>query len=367
MEVSLALVALFAISLLSNSCAPQVESIDSRRRYWADVGRWEPADLDLAGATRMAIAVVTGKNGDALAALLMQKIHDSGRFQLVEASELERAMDGRPSALSAAIARRDAGDLVSLLPQTALVALHVLKYQATGRQFAAHLKTCKRTELRPTYANFTPGITSTLMTPREVEYPCWSDPFTRYEVDLAAEVEILDLTSNTLLGQRRLTCSKRSEKQRTDTGVASESELKDMVDRCFVNMAQQFHKMVATHYAQYNVNVEYDRHLPELDTGNDYLKRGEPQYANPFFAKAVARADSVRALSSATKGRAHYSFALGKALAREYSTARAELRIATTLWPVPEWRELNAFINQLESNDKRTPSHKSDGRNSPGR
>jgi len=154
---------------------------------------------------------------------------------------------------------------------------------------------------------------------------------------------VFDTNTSKLLVSRRLVAERKKETTSTD-GDPDNVDSDALLDQCRNEVADQFLKMIAPHPVQEHVALLEDSALPELKQGNEYLKRSDPGTAVEFFARAVARADANPSLKPEVKGRAHYSYGLGKAMVGDYDIALAELHMAQTLKPDQGWMDLEMRV-----------------------
>jgi Flp pilus assembly protein TadD len=118
--------------------------------------------------------------------------------------------------------------------------------------------------------------------------------------------------------------------------------------------------MIAPHPVQEHAALEEDGALPELKQGNEYLKKGDPGTAVEFFARAVAKADADPSLKPDAKGRAHYSYGLGKAMVGDYDVALSELHMAQTLKQDKAWTDLEMRVRAWKKDAERVSEQMKD-------
>jgi len=289
------------------------------------VTRLAPAEVNLAGIKRIAITRIDGPDGDTFATLVSQRVLDSKRYELVERAEMDRIAAEHRGALDAAFEQNQGVEIGKLLPAAALVAGTVNESKADDR-VNSKADTCTRYDARN----------------KAVRYAC-----TRYtrsaKARFVTNVRVFDTNTSKVLVSRRLVAERKKETTATD-GDPDNVDTDALLDQCRNEVADTFLKMIAPHPVQERVALEEDGALPELKQGNDYLKRGDPGTAVEFFARAVAKADANPSLKPDVKGRAHYSFGLGKAMTGDYDTALAELRAAQSLKPEQSWMDLEMRV-----------------------
>jgi len=309
----LSLATLSLTSILSVGCAGTIT-----------VTRLAPAEVNLAGVKRVAITNIDGPDGETFSTLVSQRIIDSKRYELVERAEMNRIVAEHRGALDAAFEQNQGVEIGKLLPAAALIAGRVDESKA-NESVTSRADTC---------TGYQSG--------RVVRYPC-----TRYTRSVKARfvtnVRVFDTNTSKVLVSRRLVAERKKETTATD-GDPATVDTDGLLDQCRNEAADHFLKMIAPHPVQEHVDLEVDGALPELKQGNEYLKRGDPGTAAEFFARAVARADADPSLKPDVKGRAHYSYGLGKAMVGDYDVALAELHMAQTLKPQPAWMDLEMRV-----------------------
>jgi hypothetical protein len=288
------------------------------------VTRLAPAEVNLAGVKRIAITKIEGPDGETFATMVSQRILDSKRYELVERGEMDKITAEHRGALDAAFEQNQGVEIGKLLPAAALVAGKVNEVKAEDRVNSKN-DTCTRYD-----------------SGKLVRYSC-----TRYTRTVKARfvtnVRVFDTNTSKVLVTRRLVAERKKETTSTD-GDPDNVDGDALLDQCRNEVADQFFKMIAPHPVQEHVALEEDGALPELKQGNEYLKRGDPGTASEFFARAVAKADANPSLKPDAKGRAHYSYGLGKAMAGDYDVALAELHMAQTLKPEKAWTDLEMRV-----------------------
>jgi hypothetical protein len=288
------------------------------------VTRLAPAEVNLAGVKRVAITNIDGPDGETLATLVSQRIIDSKRYELVERAEMNKIVAEHRGALDAAFEQNQGVEIGKLLPAAALIAGRVDESKADDR-VTSRADNCTRYQ-----------------SGKLVRYPC-----TRYTRSVKARfvtnMRVFDTNTSKVLVSRRLVAERKKETTATD-GDPATVDTDALLDQCRNEVADHFLKMIAPHPVQEHVDMEVDGALPELKQGNEYLKRGDPGTAVEFFARAVAKADANPSLKPDVKGRAHYSYGLGKAMVGDYDVALAELHMAQTLKPEPAWMDLEMRV-----------------------
>jgi hypothetical protein len=288
------------------------------------VTRLAPAEVNLAGIKRVAITGIEGPDGETFATLVSQRIIDSKRYELVERAEMNKIVAEHRGALDAAFEQNQGVEIGKLLPAAALIAGRVNESKANDN-VTSRSDSCTRYQ-----------------SGKVVRYPC-----TRYTRSVKARfvtnVRVFDTNTSKVLVSRRLLAERKKETTATD-GDPATVDADAMLDQCRNEVADQFLKMIAPHPVQERADLEEDSALPELKQGNEYLKRGDPGTATEFFARAVAKADANPSLKPDVKGRAHYSYGLGKAMVGDYDVALAELHMAQTLKAQPAWMDLEMRV-----------------------
>jgi hypothetical protein len=288
------------------------------------VTRLAPAEVNLVGVKRIAITRIDGRDGESFATMVNQRILESKRYEVVERSEMDKIAAEHRGALDAAFEQNQGVEIGKLLPAAALVAGRVDESKVDD-------KVNTKNDTCTTYRNG-----------KMVRYACTRSTRS-VKARFVTNVRIFDTNTSKLLVSRRLLAERKKETNSTD-GDPDNVDGDGMLDECRNEVADQFVKMIAPHPVQEHVSLVEDGALPELKQGNEYLKRGDAGTAVEFYARAVAKADSNPATKPETKGHAHYSYGLGKAMAGDYETALAELRIAQAAKSEKEWMNLEMRV-----------------------
>jgi hypothetical protein len=317
-KVPILAVGLLAGSVLSVGCGTSIT-----------VTRLKPAEVHLAGIKRIAITRIDGRDGDTLATMITERLVESKRFEVVERAEMDKIAAEHRGALDAAFEQNQGVELGKLLPAAALVAGSVNESK-TDENVREQRDTCVRYE----------DIGNKKQ--RKVEYSCTH--YTRTANALfTANMRVFDTNTGKILVTRRLTASDQKEETKTDA-EPDPINRDAMLEACRAQVATNFMKLIAPYPVQEKVDLEKDSALPELEQGNEYMKRGDPNTATEFYARAVARADATPGMKPDAKARAHYEYGLGKAMSGDYDTALAELRLAQTLKAEKDWIDLEIRV-----------------------
>lgn len=304
------------------------------------VTRLAPAEINLAGVKRVAITQIGGRDGDSLATMVSQRIVDSKRYELVERAEMDKIASEHRGALDAAFEQNQGVEIGKLLPAAAIISGSVSESK-TDDHVTSSSSTCSRT-----------------MNGKSFNYPC-----TRYKrtakARFVANLRVFDTNTSRVLVQRRLQAERSNETSATD-GDPDTIDGDAMLEACRNEVADKFLKMIAPYPVQEKVSLEEDGELPELKQGNEYLKRGDTATALEFYTKAVAKADANAGMKPDSKGRAHYSFGLGKAMIGDYETALTELRTAGTLKQEKGWTDLEMRVRVWKSDADKVASQMKD-------
>ena len=305
------------------------------------VTRLAPAEVNLAGIKRVAITNIDGPDGETFSTLVSQRILDSKRYELVERAEMDKIAAEHRGALDAAFEQNQGVEIGRLLPAAALIAGKVNESKANDN-VTSRSDTCTRYDSGKLF-----------------RYPC-----TRYtrlvKARFVTNVRVFDTNTSKVLVSRRLVAEHKKETTATD-GDPATVDSDGMLDQCRNEVADQFLKMIAPHPVQEHVDLEADGALPELKQGNEYLKRGDPGTAVEFFARAVAKADANPSLKPDFKGRAHYSYGLGKAMVGDYDVALAELHMAQSLKAQPAWMDLEMRVRAWKKDADKVSQQMKDG------
>lgn len=321
--------ALFAGAVFSVGCGSAIT-----------VTRLAPAEVNLAGVKRVAITHIGGRDGDTLSTMVSQRIVDSKRYELVERAEMDKITAEHRGALDAAFEQNQGVEIGRLLPAAAIISGSVSESKAE-EHINSRADKCSRS-----------------VNGKSVSYSC-----TRYtrtmKARFVANLRVFDTNTSRVLVQRRLQADRTSETSSTD-GDPDVIDGDSMLETCRNEVADKFLKMIAPYPVQERVSLEEDGELPELKQGNEYLKRGDASTALEFYTKAVAKADANPSLKPDSKGRAHYSFGLGKAMIGDYTTALTELHTAGMLKQEKDWTDLEMRIRVWKSDADKVASQMKD-------
>jgi hypothetical protein len=331
----LLLATLSLTSILSVGCAGSIT-----------VTRLKPAEVNLAGIKRIAITKIDGRDGDTLATMITERLVESKRYEVVERAEMDKIAAEHRGALDAAFEQNQGVELGKLLPAAALVSGSVNESK-TDENVRSRNDTCIR------YEDLGGGKS------RKIQYACTH--YTRTATALfTANMRVFDTNTGKILVTRRLADSDKKETTSTDADP-DQIDRDAMLEACRAQVATAFMKLIAPYPVQENVDLEKDGSLPELAQGNEYLKRGDPNTATEFYARAVAKADSTPTIKPDAKARAHYSFGLGKALSGDFTTALAELRLAQTLKQDKDWMDLEMRVQTWKKDADKVSQQMKDG------
>ena len=314
------------------------------------VTRLKPAEVNLAGIKRIAITRIDGRDGDTLATMITERLVESKRYEVVERAEMDKIAAEHRGALDAAFEQNQGVELGKLLPAAALVAGSVNESKS-DENVRSQNDTCTRYEDIGNHKT------------RAVKYACTH--YTRTATSLfTANMRVFDTNTGKILVTRRL--SQSDKKETTNTDADPDPIDRDaMLEACRAAVATSFMRLIAPYPVQEQVDLEKDNALPELAQGNEYLKRGDPNTATEFVARAVAKADSTPAMKPDAKARAHYEFGLGKALSGDFTTALAELRVAQTLKQEKDWMDLEMRVRQWKKDADKVTDQMKDAATTP--
>jgi curli biogenesis system outer membrane secretion channel CsgG len=328
------LATLFATILASGAigCAPTVH-----------VTRLKPAEVNLHGVSRIAVGRIDNRDGENLSSLITQGLFDSKRFEVLDRSNLDKLI--QEHGLDADSAFEGGGaTLGKLLPATALV---------TGRVAQANY------DEKLTRENHTCSRTVGSGDKRRVEKYACTYYVRKGQAKYVADMRVLDTSTSRILASRTLT------KEHSDTNTAYDQEPASidgdgMLDACRKEVAQSFLHMVAPYPVDESVKLAKDSHLPELATGNEFVKRGDWQKGIEFYGRAVARAESDTTLSPKAKGKAHYSLGLALAFTGDYDGGIAELEKAYLLGQDSSWLDMQTRVKQFKAEAKKVEEQMKD-------
>jgi hypothetical protein len=288
----------------------------------------------------VAITRIDGHDGDSLATMVSQRIVDSKRYELVERSEMDKIAAEHRGALDAAFEQSQGVEIGKLLPAAAIISGSVSESKVDDR-VTSSWSTCTR------HVNG-----------KAVNYACARNKRT-VKARFVANMRVFDTNTSRILVQRRLPAERTRETSATD-GDPDTVDGDAMLEACRNEVADKFLKMIAPYPVQEKVSLEEDGDLPELKQGNEYLKRGDTATALEFYTRAVAKADANPGMKADAKGRAHYSFALGKAMIGDYATALTELHTAGTLKQEKSWTDLEMRVRVWKSDADKVASQMKD-------
>ncbi len=316
MRTSLLLV---TVAGLFSACAPRVQLI-----------RWKPAEVAMPHVSRVAISRIDGNDGDTLGGLLAEGLVESHRFEVLDRTALDKIF--AEQGLSADAASQEGGaQLGKILPAAAIVTGNA---HANYREHvSSHQRTCQRTEGSGEYA-------------RIVKYPC-TEYVREGIVTYNASLRVLDTTTSRILVTRAFEKNRNGRSSATD-GDPSALDRDGMIKECRDGTSSEFLHMVAPYRVQEDVELVTDGDLPEIDTGNEYAKRGEWAKSMEFYAKAVARIDLDPSIKPKTKGRAHYALGLALAFNGDYKAGIGQIEKAFSLKNNSDWLDMMERIKQWQ-------------------
>lgn len=296
------------------------------------VTRMKPAEVSLPGIRQIAVAGVTGRDGDQLSSLITQRLFDSKRYEVLEREAMDKVMREINKSVDA-LFTADGLDLGQLLPASALVVGRV-QTADVNESVNRERSTCTKTEGTGDKA-------------RRVSYVCIQITRTvvaTYEADL----RVIDTSRGKLLATRRF----RHKDSAATRGTDEEPEPIDgegMLNVAREKVADEFLRMVAPYPVQEKVKLYTDSKLPELAMGNGFAQQAEWQKAQEYYVKAVARGDADPTLKPKTKSQAHYALGVALAFTGDYDAGAAELDKAYGLNPDAAYIEMMARVKQFKS------------------
>jgi hypothetical protein len=300
------------------------------------VARQKPAEVNLKGVKRIAILDVAGDGGDELEGLLTEQLTASKRFDVLERAQIDKVLTEQGYTVKGDFQEGDV-KLGQLVPASALVSGKVIE---------------------STYKENLSKEASTCMTIDGKKHPCVN--FTRSgKATLQTQVKVFDTTTGKILAAKVLKSA--SERKTTSTDAPPEPiDGSAMISDCRRSVSDEFLHLIAPYSVQEKVQLVETSDLPDLNQGNEYLKRGDNQTAVELYGKAVAKADADATLSPKIKGRAHYALGLGLAIVSDYPSALTELKKANMLYQESSWLDMEVRVKQWSDEAARLEQQKKD-------
>lgn len=314
--VSLSLSAMCAMA-----CAPQIM-----------VTRQKPAEISLAGIKQIAITGVTGSDGQALEGLLVEQIQSSNRFALVERGNLDKVRSELGLGQSPEFPEGN-NSIGKLLPASALV---------WGRVDRSDFEQSMKTEAKTCSKVVKPGLK-----PKMQDYPCKQSERTG-KATVSVQFRVFETSTAKILAAKTLTASENRTTW-AEGGDAPAIDGNDLKQVCRRTIAADFLKVIAPFEVQEKVKLVEESSLPEIQQGNEYLKRGDNQSALELYGKALARANADPSVSAKAKARATYAHGVGLALVGDYGTAVAEIRAANMMVQESDWLDMEVRVKQWQT------------------
>jgi curli biogenesis system outer membrane secretion channel CsgG len=321
------------LSLSTLACAPQIA-----------VTRLKPAEISLHGVKQIAITGITGSGGKELEGLLAQKIQASNRFVLVERGHLDKVLSELGKSTNPEFQDGD-NKVGQLLPASALVWGNVDRSdfeQATKTENT----TCSK-------------IVGFGLKPKTQKYPCKKSERTA-KATVTVQFRVFETATARILAAKTLTATQDRMTMAEDAEPAA-IDGKDLKQACHQIIAADFIKVIAPFEVQEKVKLVEENTIPEVQQGNEYLKRGDNASAMEFYGKAMARAKGDPSIAPKAKARAIYAHGIGSALVGDYDTAIAEIRAANAVAQESAWMDMEVRVKQWQAEARKVDDQRKTG------
>ncbi len=302
------------------------------------VPRTAPAEVNLAGYKRIAVAGVLGEGGEQLATALNEAIFATGRFEVLERKNVEQIMAEQELSISGLVNSDTAVPIGEMLASATLVVgeVTVSDYQENVQR---EVKTCLTKEKKPT------------------EYPCTH--FTRTaNATLSAALKVLDTTSGKILAIKTLTTSAGDRRKAIDNEPPPFNSRDAWLARCRQQLAADFAKVIAPYQVQVSVVLLSDDDFPELEQGVNFARLGNWDQALARFGEALARAEGDPEVDAEAKAMIHYNLGIGYGYSGRYAEGIRALELAYSLDPEPRYLQQVATVKQFQEDDAKLAAQK---------
>jgi tetratricopeptide (TPR) repeat protein len=307
-----------AVLVLSAGCAETVR-----------VSRLKPAEVDVTGYRKIAVARVTGRNGRAIAASLEQALYDSGRFEVLDRSNLGMILQEQDLSTSGAVDPDETVQVGKLVGSAALIFGHVGRRDYVQKRSHEN-RTCGEKN-RP--------------------YPC-----TEYIVtgswNEQVQFKVVDTTTGKVIAMKNVSRSRQQRVSAIDASPAVTWDVESVLGDLDQEVVRGFMTAIAPYTVWEQLQLFTDSKLPELEIGVNFSKAGQWASAIGQFRAACGKADADPDIKPQLKARARYDLGVALGYSGSYDEGIRELEKAVQIEPedafVREIRRIKTFRSDAE-------------------
>jgi tetratricopeptide (TPR) repeat protein len=292
------------ITLLASACSTVSVRVPVMR----------PAEINLRGKSELVLSNFTGPHASSMAALLKESIVDSGRFKLLNRTNLDQVM-GELSLSASDLADPSAHRKLGKLLTGSILLVGNVEQSSYREKTRSELKECKKTIRHPkTGKNKTK------------KYPC-THYYRNGEAIVAMNLDVIDVQTAENLKPKRVHCKRRKSTQRIDSeapGIDGNS----MLESCKNEVIETFMRAIAPWKEYVRVEFLIDGDLPTLEVGVQYAERGEWAEAIHKFKDAIDMVDERPGMAADSIAKAHWNLGLAYEYTYQFDKAMTEVKKA---------------------------------------
>jgi hypothetical protein len=285
------------------------------------VPRMKPAEINLAGVKKIAVATIDGEGGVDLADELIQSLMQSGRYEVVDRQHLTKIQQEQALGASGIVDTATAAKIGKIAGVDALI---------FGRVGENHYNE-KVTHVVGTKVDGTGAKTN-------------YTAYTRIGIHrLRVSAKVVDTTSGRILATKMLEAEASQKKEATvDEPPTTDSALLEKIIPPIENVesaagatrkkvVEDFMKMIAPYKVMVGIILYDESKLPSTKTGVAYAQSGDWNAAIEQFRMAVNQADGG-GVGEKVKGRAHYNLGVALGYSGQYDKGIEEVRRAHSIY-----------------------------------
>jgi curli biogenesis system outer membrane secretion channel CsgG len=307
-----------AMLALSAGCAETVK-----------VSRLKPAEVDVTGYGKIAVARVTGKNGRSIAASLEQALYESGRFEVLDRSNLGMILQEQDLSRSGAVDPDETVRIGKIIGSAALVFGNVGRRDYSQKR-SHESKTCGD---------------------RNRPYPCTEYVVTGTWTD-QVQFKVVDTTTGKVVAMKNVARSRQQRVSAIDAIPSVTWDVESVAGDLDQEVVRGFMTAIAPYTVWEQVQLFTDSKLPELETGVNFSKAGQWASAIGQFRAACEKADADPDIKPQLKARARYDLGVALGYSGSYDEGIREMEKAVQIQPedtyVREIRRIKMFRSDAE-------------------
>lgn len=303
------------------------------------VSRMKPAEINLAGYTRVAVGDLRGPGGQELVAEVTAALFASKRFEVLDRQHLSNIVKEQDLGASGAISEETAATIGQLIGSAALLVGEVSEYSYNESQDQQE-STC-----RESYKD-KDGKT------QHKDVPCITY-WRRAKARVAATFQVIDTTTGRVLASKNMTAKRQQDVSRVNEWPPPINAGGPWLAACRKQVVSRFMKVIAPYQVTVKVKLLDDGDLPDLEIGNNFATIGNWAKAIESYRRALGAAKMNPKIKPGEVAKVHYNLGVGLGYSGQYDEGIGALETSYGLDPDADTKVQIDKLREFKSDDAR--------------